>query len=393
MSKIQNLSKEKGITLVALVVTIVILIILSTVAINAIFGDNGLIKRAEEAKNMTEGALKNENQEITNAVAYMNEILDENDKDELEDIRKVEGVTIPDGFYYVGGTKTEGIVISDNKEDLQRGTNHDVAKTLKGNQFVWVPVENDNDFKRYDGYFMGDLESNIISGMFNNCSEPYTKGYATEKAEYDEMKNSVLENNGFYVGRYETGTKSNIERNEESGIEDKTVVKQGFKVYNYIAWSNSDDMTNEIGGAVEKAKKFAKDNNYKSVTSTLIYGVQWDAIMNWIDPLYKNGSCDTNKSYVANSTGRGNYNEEQNTNPWKGNVTITGATEEYSIKNIYDLAGNVYEWTMEAVNVNGTIERRIKRGGRNYNRTVRRSNSYWKKFTCFLTRSRKEPVY
>ena len=94
--------------------------------------------------------------------------------------------------------------------------------------------------------------------------------------------------------------------------------------------------------------------------------------MNWIDPLYKNGSCDTNKSYVANSTGRGNYNEEQNTNPWKGNVTITGATEEYSIKNIYDLAGNVYEWTMEAVNVNGTIERRIKRGGRNCNRTIRR---------------------
>ena len=71
-----KLMKEKsGITLVALVITIVILIILAVISITVVFGENGLIKRAEEAKNMTEEATRNEEQEISNAVAYMNEIL------------------------------------------------------------------------------------------------------------------------------------------------------------------------------------------------------------------------------------------------------------------------------------------------------------------------------
>ena len=249
-------------------------------------------------------------------------------------------IPLPDNFYYVGGTKSEGIVISDNPADAGKGTSWEVAQTLQGNQFVWVPVEVDVDFKTYEGYLNGNKDS-----MLSDCEEPYSGGYATEKDEYDAMKASVLQYNGFYVGRYEAGVEGS-ERNIGSGIEDEVVIKQGKNVYNCVGWSDSYDMKDETGGAVELSKNFDDEKRYTSVTSTLIYGVQWDAIMAWIDSAYKTGSC-AEDSFVRDSTGRGNYKETENGNDWKGSLTVTGASADYAIKNIYDLAGNCLEWTME----------------------------------------------
>ena len=257
------------------------------------------------------------------------------------ELRYFDGVQIPEGFYYVGGTKEEGIVISDNIEDVNKGTSHEVAKTLKGNQFVWVPVENDNDFKRYAGYYNGTLQD------ISNYTEPYENGYEEEDLEYNKMLESVLNNNGFYVSRYEAGTTATTARTSGSGITDGVVSRQGAYVYNYISWS--ENMTSDQGGAVQKAKEFARENGYETVTSTLIYGVQWDAIMQWIDSGYKNEDG-TLTSFVADSTGKGNY---------ENSVATTGSNAEYAVKNIYDLAGNVYEWTMESYNTNI----RVYRGG------------------------------
>ena len=257
-----------------------------------------------------------------------------------------EGVPIPNGFYYVGGTKDTGVVISDNSND----ENGIVGTNLEGNQFVWVPVV-DDDFQRYTGYYDGVLDDYMPA---TSCAEPYASGYATEASEYEAMRNSVLKYDGFYVGRYEAG--STTERTEDSGITDDVVIKQGAYVYNWIAWSDNgngnsqDDMNVETGGAVEKAKSFDTDNGYAFVTSTLIYGVQWDAIMQWIDPDYENGTCESN-SFVANSDEKGYYNASA--------PTTTGSSDDYAVKNIYDLAGNVAEWTMESYNT----DNRVHRGG------------------------------
>ena len=215
---------------------------------------------------------------------------------------------------------------------------------------MWVPVEVDEDFKRYDGYYDGAFDE----GFATECEEPYEEGYANEVSEYNAMRTSVLEYNGFYVGRYEAGTTSTRDRN--SGITDDVVIKQGKNVYNWIGWSNSDDMKVETGGAVQKSKEFASANNYISVTSTLIYGVQWDAIMQFIDSGYKNedGTLYEKNSFVANSTGKGNYDE---TGSWNGTLASTGSNSEYAVKNIYDLAGNVEEWTMESCYAVGRVYR------------------------------------
>ena len=409
------MKKNKGITLIALVITIIVLLILAGVTIATLTGDNGILTKAQEASEDTKRAnaeeqvklavqasygtdgkinmdtLNNELKKIEGLTYKGSPISDSNKITSLPDTVNVdgydvtingngsvgdnggndntetivEGVTIPDRFYYVGGSKEEGIVISDDPNDENKGTSWDVAKTLKGNQFVWVPVEDDSAFKTYEGYYDGDIDSKL-----ENCKEPYENGYANEVSEYNAMKESVLEHDGFYVGRYEAGTTSTEPRAENSGIEDDVVVKQGANVYNYIGWSNSNDMTVETGGAVQKAKEFADEKGYTSVTSTLMYGVQWDAIMAWIEPRYKSQDIEIKKdlleekNFVADSTGKGNYKEDKSTNSWKGKVTTTGVSDNYDIKNIYDLAGNVYEWTMESCYTDG----RVRRGG-TYNLT------------------------
>ena len=342
-------ANSKGITLVALVITIIIIIILATITINFAFGENGLIKRAEDAGDLTANSTEYEYQAMSNLVAYMNEEYGELGSSDGGSTTE-DGVPIPAGFYYVGGTKEEGVVISDNPADENKGTNHSVAENeLEGNQFVWIPVEDDSLFERYDSYMNGEL----FAGVTDMCSEPYAGGYENEEQEFNEMKARVIANKGFYVGRYEAGT-TNSTRDKNSGITDQVLVQQGKYVYNYVGWNNSETnaMNDETGGAVELAKNFDTANGYTSVTSTLIYGVQWDAIMNFIDPKYATENCDSN-SFVVDSSGKGWYGQ--------GGPTVTGSNGNYAVKNIYDLGGNVVEWTMEAIEVPGNPYR-VNRG-------------------------------
>ena len=384
-------TEVKGITLIALVITIIVLLILAGVSIAMLTGDNGILTQANNSKQTTERAEAKERAQLDVAAyvadekangrsgelndsiikgilagkEYVEEAKDssfiskkgnheilyselygtgssENPGGDTGEITEVEGVKIPKGFYYVGGSKDNGIVISDNEADKEKykdNKNEVPGDGLEGNQFVWVPVENDAEFKTYEGYSNGTKQTNVSIGT---ATEPYVSGYPTEKEEYDKMKQSVLDNDGFYVARYEAG-KENI-----NGT-DKVVSKKGETVWNRIAWGIS--MTN-IGtsGAVYQSQQMYTDKEKYGVTSTLIYGIQWDAIMSWIDPAYKTGTCDTSTSFVANSTGKGNYS---------GSIKETGSSDDYRIKNIYDLAGNAWEWTMEAYGTGG----RVYRGG------------------------------
>ena len=96
-----------------------------------------------------------------------------------------------------------------------------------------------------------------------------------------------------------------------------------------------------------KSKGVAANSN---VTTTMIWGCQWDAVMRW---MYNSGDAEK-KTYTYDSTGKGNY---AGTN---GDEAIpTGSNDAYAVNNIYDMAGNVYEWTIEAIRTNY----RVYRGG------------------------------
>ena len=387
--------KEKtGITLIALVITIIVLLILAGVTIAMLTGENGILTKANSAQTETvsKGALEKVQIAIAGSFDNSGKTDDTLLKTNLGNIEGIDKTTIPDtitypftvkvdgvnieitkdangyvkaeikgetptppvgdvpvpnGFYHVGGTKEEGFVISDNSAD----ENKDVNGTLIGNQYVWIPVDKDTfdtKFKRTEGYYNGSLDSKLP-----DCGEAGADGVNSKVTENDiiqeeakEMYSSVKTNGGFYIARYEAG-KETID-----GV-DKVVSKKGATVWNNIPWSDSAEMTNMTGGTVEKARGLAAQNGYTSVKSTLCYGVQWDAAMNFIDSNYITNevdgkpNCDEN-SYVRNSTGKGNYKEDQNTNSWKGNIAPAGASIDYQVKNIYDMAGNVNEWTMES---------------------------------------------
>ena len=312
------------------------LLILATVALNLTIGENGIFKKAQDAVNKYEQAQINEQDELNKAINTIDDYMNGKNTEEPEtpsepeDTTEVEGVTIPKGFYYVGGTKATGIVISDAKADeniYSKEKRADQANIpgdgLVGNQFVWVPVENIAEFKRYPNYIFNGSTVSI-----NSNYEPSQEGYrySNEVEEYNAMMQSVENNHGFYVARYEAGN--------EGGT---LVSKKNVNVWRNIAWGNS--MT-DIGttGAVARAKGMYTNKETHNVTSTLIYGIQWDAIMAWIDPAYKTSTC-AEDSFVRNSQTRGNYS---------GNIALSGSNENYKVKNIYDLAGNVMEWTMEA---------------------------------------------
>lgn len=215
-----------------------------------------------------------------------------------------------------------------------------------GNEFVWIPVDDFEEFIREDLGTTGIPESSFITTQLTE--EKYYEisgdGQTVDETasnniqEAQNMYKSVKENKGFYIGRYETGIESNTSRTSTSKIDDEAVVKKSKKIYNYIAWGNS--MSDETGGAVEKARSMYEN-------STLCYGVQWDAIMRWIS---KDSSI---KAILEDSTDKGNYDAN-------GNIIETGSNESYQVKNIYDIAGNVSEWTMESYG----MTQKIARGGR-----------------------------
>ena len=323
-------TKQRGITLIALVITIIILLILAGITIGLVTGDNGLLAQATRAKEETEKAQEKEENQLN---SYKQYITASENGNTLYTDKEGRTAVIPNGFYIVPELDdiNEGLVISDKENDIND----------EGNQFVWVPVPEFREFKRYLFYDNMEITSNYteLSGDGININELAGES----KKEAEEMYKSVNENGGFYIGRYEAGREG-----------ENAVSKKGIDVYNNIIWGNS--MTDENGGAVEKARKFDIQSGHPNVTSTLVYGVQWDAVMRWLS----NGTKEE-KSWVTNSEGKGNYLDNDETN----NPAKTGLIEEYQMKHIYDLAGNVSEWTMESYSTN----QKVSRGG-NYTRSA-----------------------
>lgn len=311
--------KNKGITLIALVITIIILLILAGISIATLTGENGLLTKANIAKEKTQKASAKEQAQIDIA-AYLAEQTRKGESTELNDsiiktiltgkdyVKGNPGDTsfiskegeyeiaysdlynkneppIPKGFYHAGGTIEEGFVISDVPED-------DLDNTRLGNQFVWIPVPDIKDFHPIEGY-----SADTLDNKKDDCSEPFEDGYEGEKTDYDNMYQSVERNHGFYIGRYEAG----------KDAEGNAKVKRFGGVAINMTWGNSMTDIEKETGAVKLAKDFSSNNGYTSVTSTLCYGVQWDATMQFFDSNYIKGECEED-SYVRNSTGKGWYN-------------------------------------------------------------------------------------
>ena len=365
-TKIKN-KQERGITLVALVVTIVVLLILAGISLNLVLGQNGIISRAQDARNQTTEGQVNTEKAVNALTDEMEDLISENDNSGNGgnfggSQTTVENVVIPDGYYYVGGTKAKGIVISDNVADkeLDKGKEN-VRRDLAGNQWVWVPVETPSSLyttvtegvelsgdtgvktTKYTNTIMsgktrglpGDKSSyrepDILTGSSDDAVNYATAGFSslanmaeTMKSDYEEMIASLEKYKGFYIGRYEltsNGEKTGATQICENGVNWYTLYKNCT--------------TLAVGSKVK---------------TRMIWGLQWDATCNWLsnsDPAYS----------ITDSGTWGNYKD--NTADGHGSKQNTGYSESWKANNIYDFAGNFFEFTQEAYNTDS----RAFRGG------------------------------
>ena len=390
--------QNKGITLVALVITIIIIIILATITMNMAFGDNGLIKQAQKAKDMAANSVIAEQEgmnslmgEFANVMAEDSEITPPDpgptlpegwDGDKVTAEESSDGVTVPVPKGYTASDATgetsvnEGFVIYEGTEEVNDG-NVDTAKTTR-NQFVWIPVPDisqianqtsgtdGNGRQNYQGklydfsstgvkektsYGQGTTsyrEPDVVTGSdgtsYDNDRQ-YVKtilGLANSDAlktqlqeEFNEMIASVDTYGGFYIGRYETG-------NLASNTNTKPVVVKGNKDISSVNWYYM----------YQNSKKVAANNN---VVSTMIWGSMWDRALIWLtetgEKTYKEITNSTTWGNYSNSTGAAATNS--------GSKQPTGTNEAWKANNIYDLAGNVWDWTIEASSTNY----RVRRGG------------------------------
>lgn len=197
-----------------------------------------------------------------------------------------------------------------------------VIKDAKGNEFVWIPVgtlkkqsgtTTTINFDRYvyNNQSFGEIDETSNSTKIYNSGS--TTEYYYEKASEKE-KISVLENGGFYIGRYEVGGSI---RTSASPSNAEIFVKPDLDLYNWISKEN----------AISLANNFSKNSQ---VVSRLCSSYAWDTTLKFIE---KTG----NSSYLSDSS-NGNYANA---------LEKTGATT--AVNHIYDLGGNGYEWTLENV--------------------------------------------
>ena len=362
-----GMKRERGITLIALVVTIVVLLILAGVSINALFGNNGIIEKAKEAQNKMDKATENDQKEINELTNWLDNqvngttgggttgeddnpsttpkisrligtVVDKNTKAEDAYGNKI---TIPKGFKVLAkGTSTESASYTYSGNNIPAVQDGIVIENgTDGNQFVWVPVgtiknkdgsTNTITLGRYSN-FAKQNGTYVPAQNANNCTQEVTiNTYFKELSTFREGNTATdstaqnatarnlaefistsLSNGGYYIARFEA-----------SGTASKITSKYNQTVLGNITQPNAAKVAREMYGEV-------KENNELVYASDLVNSYAWDTAIIFIQTY----STETDASSYASQNKSTSF-----ANTGKSN-------DKYC--NIFDMSGNADEWTTE----------------------------------------------
>lgn len=376
------MKNRKGITLVALVITIVVILILAGVSLNLIFGENGILRKSEYTANKYSKQSENERTELNDINLWIDESTEKPIKVNVNEKAKINGTingekasnnnpVIPKGYTPIdAGNAIWGDGISSPAQNsVDNGL---VIKDDDGNEWVWVPVDEETIKKMYvvsdkeNGEKLAG-ETEITTKFYSNTTtigkegdtvkidrvkpneseyrepdlvtkydleEEYYKNILDFKSpkdmaeaftkEYENMLKSIAKYGGFYIGRYELSNEG---------------VQKGKTVLFNTNWYNL-------------YKECTTLNASEKVETRMIWGGQWDLTCDFIS---KKGE----KKSITDSRSWGNFLDSidnaavmDGTTKKYGEGQTTGFSEYWKANNIYDFAGNYVEWTQEAGNNN-----------------------------------------
>ena len=374
----RNYSNQTGITLIALVVTIVVLLILAGVSINALFGDSGIINKAKDAQNKMDQAVENDQKGINELSNWLDsktngstgedanpsttpkistlvgKVVDKNTKAEDAYGNKI---TIPKGFKVLAHGTVAGSATYTYSGDTIPAVQDGIVieNGTDGNQFVWVPVgtiKNKNNttntitLGRYEfDSSTGALKSTtpVQVASVENCTKVVTISRNDE--DYQELSSSregntatdstaqnatarnleefistTLANGGYYIARFEA-----------SGTASKITSKYNQTVLGNITQPNAAKAAREMYGEI-------KENNKLVYASDLVNSYAWDTAIIFIQT-------------YSGKTDYASHNESKTTKAF----TATGKNND-KYCNIFDMSGNASEWTTEySTNSDGSI--------------------------------------
>ena len=418
----KRIKNDKAITLIALIITIIVLLILTGITLSMVMGNNGLFNKANKAKELTQISTAKEiiGMQVLENEAYKstNDLKAKSDEDLLEPVKNKlieEGYNVEEGKIKIGNTEiniaeeianaSSGPINStkgkndDSKNRTLAGTTTGYSyknpvipqgfkaidegtakwtytdKTQKevagwneglvirdniGNEFVWVPVDGIN--VKYEKWCTIGYNDEVT---YLTCSDDIDAIPVVENTQINQY-------HGFYVARYEAGlTTETLKQDDETNNNNTTVVsKLGTKIWNYIDYNNAN---------IAAQAMINNSAIYGTTKSGLVTGTQWDTIMKW----YQNSNIKVDATQDWGTyrdftyIGNGKYFKDTSSGTdasWsEGAFTRTGNSTHPSYpyyyhgsglnnngikKNIADLGGNVWEWTAEVYSV-----RRVTRGG------------------------------
>lgn len=373
-----NLKQKKGITLIALVVTIVVLLILAGISIRTVFSDDGVISKSRDAKTNTEYATledrvdlaiadaksKNINPTIDNIIT---ELINEGVITDATQVNTETGeITTNDPSYKITGKLDQYIV---KKVDLSTITGYETTNTettdkldnkvvvpagfkvvnpddtvedgiiiedvnhgdTAGSQFVWIPVGN---ITKEDGSTVNinldrytfDESTGIEHGQGDNtikeyygeddCQETTSSSGNTVAKNIGTFKSKVEVSKGFYIARYEARDGNVTEaRTNSSNDGNQLVITNDNFVYNFVTQTQAADLS----------RNMYSDGNF---TSDLVNSYAWDTAL----------------SFIQKCSNVDNYSQQISSN--MGTFAEKGTNSD-SICNIYDMASNCQEWSTE----------------------------------------------
>ena len=381
-AKKQKLKESKGITLIALVITIIVLLILAGVTIATLTGDNGILGKANDAKTQTEQAKEDENLKIAIAGSYGTD--GKLNLKDLKDNLKNQGILTNSNEFPLEVTvngekkkidangniiesiqrlKTKGTVFNDtitledtygNQVKIPKGfkISSDSATEVTGgiviedatytntigSQFVWIPVgTGENAIKkanketvdialgRYS--FTKNSDGTVTTSEFSDrdytedTTASHNSNYKNAIAkDIEAFETSANSNHGYYIGRYEAG---------KTGDNGFVVCKSGQKVWNNVTQPKASEVSRNMYGSEAK------------VTSDLINSYAWDTAIVFIQ------KCGTESNSLTYSQTAG-LSLTSTSEPQTTGTNILNATKKVDKQcNIFDMAGNCWEWTTE----------------------------------------------